>query len=111
VLCDGHGCRRRDSPHALNIDLTGGRLVFLAKDFEPSNSLEKKFKAVARVFSFSAGICTIRPLTSCPIKCYLGKINDEMDATQYSPFPKSTTIASVSNSLIFSRSEALRNGT
>jgi hypothetical protein len=38
MLCDGHGCWRRDRTHALAIRPTNGRLVFLAKRFETSNS-------------------------------------------------------------------------
>jgi hypothetical protein len=54
-LCDGHGCRRCDSPPALAIRPTNGRLVFLAKRFESPNSLEERFKAAARAFAISAG--------------------------------------------------------
>ena len=34
MLCDGHGCRRRDNPHALTFRPTNGRLARSPKRFE-----------------------------------------------------------------------------
>ena len=41
---NGHGCWVRDSTHALTIRPTNGRLLFMAKRFEPPNSLGRGFQ-------------------------------------------------------------------
>ena len=55
MLCDGHGCRRRDSPHALNIRPTNGRLDPSPEDFDLPKGKERAFKVIARGCAISAG--------------------------------------------------------
>jgi hypothetical protein len=49
MLCDGHGCWRRDSPHALTIRPTNGRQDPEPESFEGPRGKKKAFPVVATI--------------------------------------------------------------